>query len=63
MYQRDQFYGVLFSCPAGKMLTDCPLCKVYHLTFKEKIQWFDGLNYEKQESIINHHIECSKKRK
>lgn len=55
-------YGVLFACPAGKRLKVCPFHLIDHFTFKEKVLWFDGLSGEEQESMINHHIEGSKKR-
>lgn len=51
------FYGILFDCPVGKRLKDCPFYMKDHLSFKEKIQWIDGLNQNEQESIINYHIE------
>jgi hypothetical protein len=55
-------YGILFDCPAGDRLRDCPNRKVEKLSFKGKLRWFDNLNYEEKSNLHKHHIECSNKR-
>jgi hypothetical protein len=55
-------YGILYGCPAGERCKDCPIEKIETLSFKDKKNWFDKLNYEEKSNIHKQHIECSNKR-
>ncbi len=61
-YNNNSLYGILYACPTNNRLENCPLTEVSHLSFKEKLIWFDGLDTEKKDCISGHHVKCSKKR-
>lgn len=56
----SQLYSIAYGCPKGKRENDCPLLKIDHLSFKEKIEWTDKLSDEQKESILKHHSFCIK---
>ena len=56
-------YGILYGCPVQERCLDCPIQKLNDLSFKDKIQWFEQLNYKEKRIIQQHHNECSNKRK
>ncbi len=53
-----RFYGNLYKCPAGKRNPDCPVLAMQHLTFAEKVDWFDALSIDQKELIEKHHKRC-----
>jgi hypothetical protein len=55
------FYGVLYECPAGNRLADCPIYGMDHISFKEKIEWFENLSDAEKSTIVCYHILCSPK--
>ena len=55
------FFRILYRCPAGERLTDCPIYEKDFLSLKNKFQWFTELLKERKDAIMNYHIECSKK--
>jgi hypothetical protein len=56
------FYGNLYDCPVGKRLPDCPVYAKDHLSFKEKIYWFDGLTSAERKAITEYHHACAERR-
>ncbi|SMO89246.1 hypothetical protein SAMN06265379_11235 [Saccharicrinis carchari] len=62
-YDYNKLYGILYACPTNNRIENCPLSEVSHLSFKEKLIWFDGLDTEKKDCILVHHVECSQKKR
>lgn len=62
MHDEINIYGILYNCPTGKRGTDCPLGKVGHLSFQEKVIWLEKLDQKKKDLILKHHVECSANR-
>ena len=58
-----QMYGCAFGCPVQKRLEDCPYNEFDHLSFKEKVIHLQNISKWKKESIIEHHLGCSKDRR
>jgi hypothetical protein len=58
-----QFYGNLYDCPVGRRLPDCPVYSKEDLSFKEKVNWFDGLQPAEQKAMEEYHQACAAKRK
>lgn len=56
-------FGCSYECPAQERIEDCPFNEFAHLPFKEKVIWIENISVEKKESIIRHHLYCSKNRK
>jgi hypothetical protein len=56
------FYGNLYNCPVGRRLPDCPVYSRDHLSFKEKVYWFDGLKPAERKAMAEHHHACAAKR-
>ena len=55
-------YGLAYNCPTRQRKDDCPFMQVEHLTFKEKVDWIDGLNKGTNQKIMEEHENCSKNR-
>lgn len=61
-------YGIAYKCPHGERKKDCPfyvignLLLFDHLSFKDKINWIEGFNKNKKNSIVEFHVHCSKRR-
>lgn len=58
----SNYYGILYNCPAGKPMEDCPFNSIEKLSFTDKIDWFEKLPELEKEKIINEHKKCSNKR-
>ncbi|MBT3383505.1 MAG: hypothetical protein HN778_18910 [Prolixibacteraceae bacterium] len=61
-YDPNDYYGILRECPVHSRSTNCPIKNKGQMSFKEKLNWFDGLSRTEKCSIVNHHIKCSNKR-
>ena len=57
------FYGILFDCPAGERFANCPIKRIKHFSFKDRVQWFESLNHLEKCEIIEYHIKCSQERR
>ena len=55
-------YGIAYDCPVGKRNNNCPFKGVSDFSFKEKIDWIEGLTKENWKAIVVHHMECSSRR-
>ena len=54
-------YGLSYGCPKDIARdSDCPFLEIEHLPFEEKIKWIDRLSDKKKESILKHHLKCTK---
>jgi len=62
MVEENSLYGLTYGCPHLERQPDCPLRKIDHLSFQEKVKWIDSLSDEEKEAILEHHKECSKSR-
>jgi hypothetical protein len=60
MKEKSDIYGITYGCPKMNRNNNCPLLEIEHLTFKEKVDWINNLDYEKKESILSHHSFCTK---
>lgn len=63
MYLKTEIYGLAYNCPAGIRLPECPLSGIQNLSYKERIDWIDKLDYPEWIKILEFHSECSLKRK
>ena len=52
-------YGLAYNCPTQHRQDDCPFKQEEHLTFKEKVDWIDGLTKDIKQIIIEEHKKCS----
>ncbi len=57
-----EIYGCAYDCPFQERRQDCPFIEIEQLTFKEKIVWIEDINKEKKESIVEHHLICTRGR-
>jgi hypothetical protein len=62
MNYEDDIIGCAYGCPAQLRKKDCPFNEIGHLSFKEKVIWMKRIDNNKKESIIQHHIFCSRNR-
>jgi len=62
MIEENSLYGLAYGCPHLERQPDCPLRKIEHLSFLEKVKWIDNLKDEEKEAILEHHQHCSKNR-
>jgi hypothetical protein len=51
-------YGLAYECPCRKRTETCPLKDVEMLSFREKVEWINGLSEEEKRSIWNQHKVC-----
>lgn len=51
-------YGLLYACPEGQPLPDCPLEKYRKLSDKEKLSILENFTDEEVEKIIRNHNQC-----
>ena len=56
----SDLYCIAYGCPKGNRDLDCPLSKIEHLSFKERIDWIDELNDAKKETILRHRLPDSR---
>jgi len=57
-----RIYSIAYGCPKNRRDDDCPFLEIVHFSFKEKIEWINGLNDEDKETILKHHSICTKKK-
>ena len=62
MNNEIDLYGCTIGCPVKDRINDCPFIEVEHLSIKEKLIWIKSLSKKKNESLVEHHLFCSKKR-
>lgn len=55
-------YGILYSCPAGERNSACPLKEIEEFSFKDKVEWYEGLKEEQRNVIKQNHCICSYRR-
>lgn len=61
LFDTHNYYGILLDCPAENRLNSCPIKAKEHLSFKDKIKWYDNLSSVQKHRIVSHHLACSKK--
>ena len=52
-------YGIAYKCPNIERNENCPLNKIDHLSFSEKIEWIQALDQDTLEEILVCDINCS----
>lgn len=52
MYEEISLYGLAYNCPHLERQPDCPLKKLEHLSFQEKVKWINTLSEEEKEAIL-----------
>ena len=53
--------SLLFSCPAHKKLSNCPLSKIREQhDIASRILWLKQLDSPKLRQLLHHHLECFK---
>ena len=55
----SSFYGIMYCCPVGERLSNCPMKVADHLDFKGRLTWFRLQNPSEKFRIIQHHLDCS----
>ena len=50
-------FGILYQCPVGKRLPECPLKSIDKLSYKSRVAWMEALNDEEKHSLLQHHYE------
>ena len=55
-------YGLLVTCPEGKLLPDCPLEKYRDLSYSDRLSTLENFTEEEVEQIIKHHYQCLRRR-
>ena len=63
MYYENEILGCAYACPWKVRNSGCPLNEIEHLSFREKLIWLKDISLEKKDSIIKHHLFCTKNRK
>lgn len=59
MNDKNNIYGISYTCPALTRKDDCPLKEIDSFLFIEKVIWIEGLCREEKEMILKHHNVCS----
>ncbi len=59
---KSDYLGILFYCPVGERVQNCPLQTKELHSFHEKWLWFEALTEVERDTVINHHIHCSNSR-
>ena len=59
--EKTKLYCIAYGCPQLKRMEDCPLIKIEHLSFQEKLSWLERLSDEIKLDILLHHAFCTKK--
>lgn len=54
--------GLIFGCPMGEELDDCPLKKLRELPFHERIEAYEKMSQKERDEIQLHHEECLARR-
>ena len=60
--KKPKIYGFAYNCPCLERLDDCPIKKIDHLSFREKVRYIDNLSQIEKNEIIEYHDNCSKRR-
>lgn len=60
MMIKVDLYSIAYDCPKMDRDKNCPLSKIKHLSFKERIDCIDKLDDERLEAILTHHLSCTK---
>lgn len=64
IYMTDihKLYGLAFNCPYLERQDDCLLKVIEQLSFKEKVNWVNGLSQDFKQKILEKHKNCSANR-
>lgn len=62
MLEENNLYGIAYNCPTLDRQDYCPLKKIEHFSFQEKVKWINALSEEEKETILEYHQICSKNR-
>lgn len=59
MDEKLELYGLAFGCPNELRRDGCPLKKIDHLAFVDKVAWIDRLCEDEIRRMIEQHKDCS----
>ena len=62
MALENNLYGLAYECPYIERKDNCLFKELDQLSFKEKVDWIDGLSQEKKSIIRELHLICSRLR-
>jgi hypothetical protein len=62
MLKDSNLYGIAYCCPVVNRRNDCPFKGFDNLSFREKIEWIDGMSQAEKDAILGHHMSCTKSR-
>jgi hypothetical protein len=54
--------GLIFGCPVGEEMEDCPLRTLRKLPFNERIREYERLSAKEKDKIQLHHDKCLARR-
>jgi hypothetical protein len=52
------YYGLIFSCPIGKELSNCDFKAVRQLKTKDRLAYYEGMTEKEKEKLIEKHQRC-----
>lgn len=53
-------YSIAYDCPKKNRSKECPMSKIDHLSFYDKVIWIDHLKDDRIDEILKYHMLCSK---
>lgn len=59
MNEELELFGLAYCCPKERRRDDCPLEKIDHLAFIDKVAWIERLSEDEIERMIERHKACS----
>lgn len=59
MDEKLELHGLAFGCPSEHRKDGCPLKKIDHLPFIDKVAWIDRLSEDEIRRMIEQHKGCS----
>lgn len=55
---KSKYLGLIFNCPYGQELENCPLIPLRKLDIDKRVQCWESLTREELIKILEHHKQC-----
>lgn len=59
MTEKLELFGLAYGCPNEPRRNGCPLKKIDHLAFVDKVAWIERLSEDEIRELIVEHKDCS----
>ncbi len=59
MNEEIELFGLAYGCPKERRRNGCPLKKIDHLAFVDKVAWIEHLGEDEIRELIAQHKDCS----